>query len=110
MATKEPKYSVVSKERDIIWEICNELERAEANHPEYPDDLVYRASIISEEAGELSKAVNNLMFVKYPEVNNDTNYMATQQYKSLHKQIRKEAIQIGAMVLRFLINFKTEAE
>ena len=90
--------------REVVRLMCLELERAEGLHPDYPDDLVYRASIIFEEAGKLSKAVNDLMFA-IPEGEFYLNHEC-----EMRKKVRQEAIQVGAMAMRFLINFKEEAE
>lgn len=41
----------------ILMLIHQELERAEAKHPEWPDDLVYMDQIVNEEKGEVTRAV-----------------------------------------------------
>jgi hypothetical protein len=72
---------------EITSEIYEELERAESLHPKFPTDLVYQCAIMIEEAGETMKAVLDYKSGKCP-----------------RSDIVKEAIQTGAMVIRFLKN------
>lgn len=71
--------------------ILKELQRAEGIHPLFPplrpNDPVYACAIINEEAGELTQAVNNFVM----------------EGKGSMNDIRKEAVQTGAMALRFLM-------
>jgi len=71
-----------------IRSILNELSRAEKVYPDWPKDIVYQASIMNEEAGEVVQAVNNLVM----------------HNKGSIEDIREELIQTGAMVLRCLKN------
>ena len=80
---------VESPETFIIQEILSELRRAESIHPVWPNDPIYAAAIIGEEAGEVIKAVNNSVTGK--KGGKDSDY-------------RTEAIQCAAMCLRFLKN------
>jgi len=73
-----------------ITPIINELSRAEKVYPDWPTDLIYQASIMNEEAGEVVQAVNNFMMHNSGSI----------------KDIREELIQTGAMVLRCLKNLE----
>jgi hypothetical protein len=73
----------------IYSELNKELDRAEKIHPDWPNDIVYQVAIVSEESGELLKAVLDFKSNKAPS-----------------DDIIKEAIQTGAMILRFLKNIK----
>lgn len=72
-----------------IESCLDELVRAEIEHPKWPKDMIHQAAILSEEAGEFVQAVNDHVW-KGADA----------------KKIQREAIQVGAMVLRFLKNFK----
>lgn len=74
-----------------IEAILREYERATKIHPDWPTDLVHAAAILSEEAGEVIKAVNNAVTGKKD--GKDSDYTT-------------EAIQCGAMCLRFLANLQ----
>lgn len=67
--------------------ILQELERAEKIHPKWPVDIFQQNSILAEEAGEVTKAVNEYWWSS-----------------GTLDHIKKEAIQTGAMTIRFLIN------
>jgi NTP pyrophosphatase (non-canonical NTP hydrolase) len=71
----------------IILCITEELQRAERKHPEWPTDPVHAAAILSEESGELVRSVLRW------------NY----ENKSFF-EMQDEAIQVGAMAVRFLLN------
>jgi NTP pyrophosphatase (non-canonical NTP hydrolase) len=45
---------------DIFNAIITELDRAEAKHPDWPEDLVHAAAIVCEEAGEVLREANSL--------------------------------------------------
>lgn len=45
----------------IVFDILDEVKRAEEKHPKWPGDKVYAATIVSEENGELTRAA--LQFV-----------------------------------------------
>lgn len=68
-------------------EIYEELSRARSKHPDWPTDPVHAVTVLAEEAGELQRAV----------------LQAYYEGGSID-EVRKEAIQTGAMVLRFLEN------
>jgi NTP pyrophosphatase (non-canonical NTP hydrolase) len=81
----------MNRQPRIIEQILEELDRAKELHPDYPTDMMYQINILVEEVGELSKAAND--------------------YKSGDGEasdIIKEALQVGAMAIRFLENVKFE--
>lgn len=69
--------------------ILNELERAKAKFPTWPTDPIHAMAVVNEEVGELNKAV--LQQVYEPHKNKDGL-----------DEIRKEAVQVAAMMHRFL--------
>ncbi len=73
----------------MYWpkEINEELRRAVAKHPTWPTDPVHAVNKLIEEAGETARAVDQAVY----------------EGGSIG-EVRKEAIQTGAMVLRFLIS------
>jgi NTP pyrophosphatase (non-canonical NTP hydrolase) len=75
---------------EIIALFCKELLNAEAKHGSFPSDPVHAVSIINEEIGELTKAC--LQF-----------YYGDEKTK---EKIKNEAIQVGAMALRFLLDLE----
>lgn len=66
--------------------IANELRSAREKHPKWPKDLIHQTAVVSEEAGELTRA--SLHY-----------YYEDGKYYDMHK----EAVQTGAMALRFLV-------
>jgi len=72
-----------------IEAILREYERATKIHPVWSADPVHAAAVIAEEAGEIVKAVNNIVEGKMDA--KDSDYAT-------------EAVQCGAMCLRFLAN------
>ena len=74
------------EEKRYIIAIIAELESAKEKHPTWPDDLIHRAAIVGEEAGELLQAALQYTYEKG-------------RFYNMHK----EAIQTGATVLRFLV-------
>ena len=72
---------------DKVFEsIAAEVLRAESQHPEWPDDLIYAAAMVAEESGELVKACLQ------------HHYEERQIAK-----VRTEAIQTAAMCVRLLL-------
>ena len=67
--------------------LVEELGKAEAKFPGFPEDAIHAASIVGEEAGELLKAA-----LQYTYQNGSKTRMV------------EEAIQAGAMAIRFLMN------
>jgi hypothetical protein len=72
---------------NVIMEIGCELEAAERKFPAFPIDPIHAAAILQEEAGELVQAALQFTY-------ENGNFEA----------MRKEAVQTGAMALRFLLN------
>ena len=69
----------------ILSDVLEELERAKGLHPNYPEDLIHRVAIASEEAGETMQAALNHVY--------DGGEIS---------RVREEAIQAAAMYLRLL--------
>jgi hypothetical protein len=80
----------VTKDEAIEF-ILAELERAEKLHPVWPTDVIHMGAIVAEEAGELIRACNN--YSDNP--NKPIEYFVNME---------EEAVQVGAMAVRFLIN------
>jgi len=81
--------------------ILAELERAETLHPIFPIDKIHAAAIVSEESGELVQACNDYVFDKV-----SLPPKTREEYFKL--LMTEEAVQIGAMAIRFLINMDME--
>ena len=71
----------------IIRDIMAELERAKDKHPHWPDDPLHAVAVLNEESGELTQATL------------DFAYAAGDL-----ERMREEAVQCGAMAIRFLEN------
>jgi len=71
------------------WIICiaMELQKATEMHPNWPTDKIHAAAIVGEESGELIRAA-----IQY------------QLEKGKYYEMHNEAIQTGAMSIRFLLN------
>lgn len=80
----------------IIDEILAEVKRAKKKHPQWPDHVVARAAIVSEEAGELLRSSLNY------------KYEATQPLDKARwkADMKDEAIQTAATAIRFLEGLK----
>ena len=88
-----------TEEVNEMWDACNpkvklrlmqiarECDLACLKHPEWPRHKVIAAAIVAEESGELIRAALQAQFENAPEA-----------------EMTKEAIQTGAMALRFLLN------
>lgn len=74
----------------IIIDVLNELESATEKFPSWPTDPLHALGILGEEYGELNKAILQLLY---------------EPHKTSSSDVRNEAIQTAAMVLRFLIGF-----
>jgi hypothetical protein len=72
--------------REAVVMILEELDRAEAKFPDWPDDVIHASAVINEEAGELTQACLQYHYDGKPRSN-----------------MIKEASQVGAMAIRFLI-------
>ena len=73
--------------RAAIEAILLELERAETKFPAWPSDMIHAAAIVGEESGELIRAALQCYYEGGGVV-----------------EAKKEAVQVGAMALRFLKN------
>lgn len=73
----------------IFAEIAAEVERATAKFPTWPTDALHAVGVVAEEMGELQKEVMQLTY---------------EPHKSTPETVRKEAVQLAAMSLRFLMS------
>ncbi|UAW53162.1 hypothetical protein pEaSNUABM30_00044 [Erwinia phage pEa_SNUABM_30] len=80
------------REQAAIELMLNELRDAEVEHPEWPEEAIHAGSILVEEAGELLRDC-----VSFDETGDD----------KLIVNMQIEAVQTGAMALRFLKNLST---
>jgi hypothetical protein len=71
----------------ILLEICAEVDRATATFPTWPTDALHAVGVVAEEMGELQKEIMQLTY---------------EPHKSTPATVRKEAVQLAAMSLRFL--------
>ena len=78
---------------EIISGIIDECIRATKLHPEWPSDPVHASAILNEEVGELTKAVLDWVY-----------------HGGDFAELETEAIQVGAMVVRFLVNLEKYKE
>ena len=85
----ESQYSITNAMGDIL----NELQRAEKKFPGFPTDPIHAAAIVVEEAGELQRAALQVTYEKgsWPD-------------------LFSEAVQVGAMAVRFIINLQNMKE
>lgn len=80
-------------------DFLDELDRAEIKHPSWCCDAVHGSAILAEESGELTQAAI------------DFHYNGGSEED--RKRMRAEAIQCGAMALRFLLaldNYKPQGQ
>jgi len=88
-------------ERQKIWQqIELELRRAKKKFPKWPEHIVARSAIVSEEAGELTRAC---LQWKY-ERDEHNEMVKSAQFDAM----RDEAIQVAVTAIRFLENLKEE--
>lgn len=73
----------------VLLEICTEVDRANAKFPTWPTDALHAVGVVAEEMGELQKEVMQLTY---------------EPHKSTPETVRKEAVQLAAMSLRFLMS------
>jgi len=73
----------------IFGEIAAEMERATVKFPTWPTDALHAVGVVAEEMGELQKEVMQLTY---------------EPHKSTPDTVRKEAVQLAAMSLRFLMS------
>lgn len=72
--------------KQAITRVLMELDNAERKFPEWPIDIIHRSAIVQEEAGELTRAA----------------LRNTYEHGSV-EDMQKEAKQVAAMGLRFLL-------
>ena len=70
--------------------IQQELRKAVVKHPNWPRDPIHQAAVVSEEAGELVQACLDSVY---------------DPRKTEGVKVQREAIQVAASAIRFLINF-----
>lgn len=70
-----------------ITKIIKELKRAKSKHPIWPKDIIHASAVLSEESGELTKSCLQYVYEEGKLTDVDS-----------------EAIQVGAMAIRFLSN------
>ena len=70
-------------------EISEELERAIAKFPTWPNDALHAVAVLGEEYGELVKGVLQLAY---------------EPNKTTIDDVRQEAVQTAAMAIRFLMS------
>ncbi len=73
----------------VLDDILAELERATNKFPTWPTDPLHALAVLSEEYGELSKAMLQLVY---------------EPHMTTTHEARKEAIQAAAMVLRMILS------
>lgn len=84
---EDKKYHNIYTDK-IVDELKAELSKAEEKHPIWPTDAVHASAILNEEAGELTQSALDFHYGDTADV----------------ERMREEAIQVGAMALRFLKN------
>jgi hypothetical protein len=77
----------MKSDHPIIAEILSELDRATTKFPMWPDDPLHAVAVINEEVGELNRALVQAMY---------------EPGKLTPDDVRKEAVQSAAMLLRFI--------
>ena len=74
-------------EKHILWDILQEVDRAQCKHPYWPDDVIHSVAIVAEESGEAVRAALNHAY-----------------HGGLKKDIKTELIQTAATCIRALNN------
>jgi hypothetical protein len=72
---------------EILRRVSEEGVRACHKHPVFPRDIIHAAAIVSEESGELTRAVNNFV-----------------HHRGDSEEIKLEAVQVIVTAMRFLKN------
>jgi len=73
----------------VLAEIEAEITRATAKFPTWPTDPIHAFAVVGEEYGECQKEVLQLTY---------------EPHKSTKEAVRKEAVQLAAMSIRFLMS------
>lgn len=90
MSDRETMLSTPEERRKAMTMLAAELKRAEEKHPHWPiEDQVHATAVLGEEAGETVKAALQFDYEDGP-----------------LEEIRKEAVQTGAMALRVLVGLE----
>lgn len=84
--------------KEITRGIIDELSRAIEKHQVWPTDAIHAAAILAEESGELVQAANDFHSLHAYDQN---NYIEIIRHR---KHMKTEAIQVGAMAIRFLMH------
>jgi hypothetical protein len=87
---KELKNNIPEHSKNILIKILDELEKAEAKHPDWPCDILHQIAIVNEESGEATRAALQF-FYKGGGLEN----------------VQAELIQTAAMCIRMLENINT---
>jgi NTP pyrophosphatase (non-canonical NTP hydrolase) len=88
-AQPEASTAALGSAVSFFGEIFAELERATSKFPTWPTDPIHASSVVQEEAGELARECNQLTY---------------EPHKSTPDKVRKEAVQLAAMAIRFLMS------
>ena len=83
--------------------IIDELKKAEAKHPGWPDDLIHAVGVITEECGEAMQDAIDLTYWKYDPM--PWAEGTEEEYKASRlEDLRCELAQVGATAIRALMN------
>jgi hypothetical protein len=77
------------KNEQVIGAVFDELRRAEELHPGWPENVFEQMAIIGEEFGEMQQAAIDFKY-----------------HRGRQRRLYEEAVQVAAMSLRFLFNYK----
>ena len=77
---------------EVLRDVRAELASAKRKFPTWPDDIIHASAIVAEEAGELVKECNEWVY---------------EPGKTNLEAVEKEARQVAASALRFLISSRT---
>lgn len=75
----------------VVKDVLAELTRARRKFPEWSTDPLHAFAVLNEEVGELQKAILEATY-EFP--------------KSTREDVRAEAVQAAAMVIRFLVSIE----
>lgn len=89
MESERPSDAAACSASSIIAEIVAEVERATRKFPTWPTDPLHAFAVVGEEFGETQKEVLQLTY---------------EPHKSSKEAVRKEAVQLAAMSIRFLMS------
>lgn len=94
MSITAVKFDLINKANTnkIFEDVKKELKKAKSKFPYWPNDPLHASGIVSEEVGELHKEVLQWMY---------------EPHKTEYENIRKEAIQSLAMLIRFIDSLDT---